>query len=399
MSVQAKHRKHAEHDQLLGLEPVPVEPTISPEYFDLESERIFRRAWLNVGVAGQLPQENSYFVHDMPNTGSSVIVTRDSHGKIRAFHNVCAHRGNRLVRTQCGRRLRFVCGYHGWTYDQAGRLLNVPDEDQFPCLDKSRSGLLPVAVDCWNGFIFINLSPEPAETLPEFLDGLYTAFDGFPFEQAQLAGRYVARVKANWKVCMDIGSEGYHVAYVHRSSAPDSHISKENPQGHLPKVRLFGVHRSTAFRANPGHKPTPAEGFVMRHAATVLQGSQGQARPAGLNLHKTDNWGFDTHILFPNTGMLMGPGWFVTHRYWPVAVDETIWETSLHSLPPRSFGERVSQEFSAVFTRDLIREDWAQVQNVQKGLATGALSHVQLSDQEVMVRHAYKVIDDHVRTP
>ena len=278
MNVQATRRQHAEHDRLLGLEPVPVEPTISREYFELECERIFRRVWLNVGVVAQLPRDNSYFVQDIPNTGASVIVTRDSHGKIRAFHNVCVHRGNRLVQTQRGRRLRFVCGYHGWTYDQSGRLLNVPDEDQFPCLDKSASGLKPVAVECWNGFIFINLDPEPAQTLPEALDGLYSALDGFPFEQAQLAGRYVARVKANWKVCMDIGSEGYHVAYVHRSSAPDSHISEENPQGHLPSVRLFGPHRSTAFRANPGHKPTPAEGFVMRHAATVLQGTGNRPR-------------------------------------------------------------------------------------------------------------------------
>lgn len=399
MNIQAGERQHSEHDHLLGLEPVAVEPNISRDYFELECDRVFRRVWLNVGHVTQLPQDNSYFVRDIPNISASVIVTRDSHGEIRAFHNVCVHRGNRLVRSQRGRRLRFVCGYHGWTYDQSGRLLNVPDEDQFPCLNKSELGLKPVEADCWNGFIFINLAPEPAQTLPQSLDRLYGALDGFPFEHTQLAGRYIARVKANWKVCMDIGSEGYHVPYVHRSSAPDSHISDENPQGHLPRVQLFGSHRSTAFRANPGHKPTPAEGFVMRHAATVLQGTEAPAAPAGLNLHKTENWGFDTHILFPNFGLLMGPGWFVTHRYWPVAVDETIWETSLHSLPPRTFGERLSQEFSAVFTRDLIREDWAQVQNVQKGLATGALTHTQLSDQEVMVRHAYKVIDDHVRTP
>ena len=399
MNVAAEKRQHAEHDELLGLEPVAVEPNISPEYFDLECDRIFRRVWLNVGVVNQLPQDNSYFVHEIPNVGASVIVTRDSHGKIRAFHNVCVHRGNRLIRTRKGRRLRFVCDYHGWTYDPGGRLVNVPDQDQFPCLNKSALGLKPIHVECWNGFIFINLDPAPSQTLRESLNGLYRALDDFPFERSLLAGRYVARVKANWKVCMDIGSEGYHVTYVHRTSAPDSHISKENPQGHLPTVRLYGAHRSTAFRANPSHNPTPAEGFVARHAGTVLQGHGGQAMPDCLNLHKTDDWGFDTHIFFPNFGLLMGAGWFVTHRYWPVAVNETIWETSLHALPPATFGERLSQEFSAVFTRDLIREDWAQVENVQKGLATGALTHTQLSDQEVMVRHAYKVVEDYVRAP
>ena len=398
MNDRAGKRQHSEHDGVLGLEPVAVEPNISGDYFRLECERIFRRVWLSVGHVAQLDTDGSYFVHETPGIDASVIVTRDRHGEIRAFHNVCVHRGNRLIRTRRGRRLRFVCDYHGWTYDRSGRLLNVPDEDQFPCLNKAELGLKPVAVGCWNGFVFINLDPEPRQSLEDSLHDLYGALDGFPFERAQLAGRYVARVKANWKVCMDIGSEGYHVAYVHRSSAPDSHISEDNPQGHLPRVQLFGTHRSTAFRANPDHQPSPAESIVMRHAATVLQGSEAPSAPAGLNLHETENWGFDTHILFPNFGLLMGPGWFVTHRYWPVAVNETIWETSLHSLPPRSFGERLSQEFSAVFTRDLIREDWAQVENVQKGLATGALTHTQLSDQEVMVRHAYKVIDDHVRT-
>ena len=74
MNVRAKQRQHSEHDQLLGLEPVAVEPCISRDYFELECERIFRRAWLNVGHVTQLAGENSYFVHDIPNIGASVIV-------------------------------------------------------------------------------------------------------------------------------------------------------------------------------------------------------------------------------------------------------------------------------------------------------------------------------------
>ncbi len=399
MSVSAKNRQHTEHDDLLGLDPVPIEPNTSPEYFALECDRVFRRSWLQVGRVDQLPDKGSYFVQEIPNVQASVIVMRDKDDEVRAFHNVCVHRGNRLIREQRGKGQRLVCDYHGWTYDNSGQLGGVPDQDQFPLLDKSCMGLKSISLTIWNGFIFVNLSPEPKETLKESLDGLYDAFADFPFDETVLAGRYAARVKANWKVCMDIGAEAYHVRYVHKASAPDSHVSDNNPLAHLPSIRLFGRHRATSLCANPEHQPTPAEAVVARHAATVLQSATDQAMPSCLNPGQTENWGFDTNIMFPNFALLMGPSWFVTHLYLPVTVTETIWETSLHTLVPSSFGERLSQEFSAIFTRDLIREDWAQVENVQKGLATGALSHMQLSDQEVMVRHAYKVIDDSVRTP
>ena len=119
--------------------------------------------------------------------------------------------------------------------------------------------------------------------------------------------------------------------------------------------------------------------------------------PAALNRGKTENWGFDTHIFIPNFGLLMSNGWYVTHAYWPISVNETRWETTLYTSPARTAGARLSQEFSAVQTRDLIREDWAQVERVQTGLESGAIDRIQLSNQEVMVRHSAAVIDRMVR--
>lgn len=381
----------------MGQGPVPVEPMLSESYFRKEADSIFRRVWLNSGRAEQVAKPGDYFVREIPNIKASVLVMRGKDDVLRAFHNVCTHRGNRLAGAPAGCAKRHMCGYHGWTFDNTGKLIGVPDADQFPGLDKEALGLRPVAVDTWNGFVFINMQPEPEESLTSALDSMAHLFDGYPFQSMQRVGVYKARVKANWKVCMDIGSEAYHVPFVHKASVPDSHISDETRLANRISVRLHGRHRATSLASNPKHKLTPAESIVVRHAPTVIQGYAEGSQPRCLNPERAEHWGFDTNIMFPNFGLLLGPNWMVTHSYWPRAVNETQWETTLYTLPPRTAGERLSQEFSAVLTRDLIREDWAQVEKVQAGLESGALSHVQLSEQEIMVRHAYHVVDSYVQ--
>lgn len=370
---------------------------MSEDYFRLELERIFRRCWLVVGRVEQIPTVGSFFVHEVPALASSILVTRAASGAVRAFHNTCTHRGNRLVAECVGRRTRFVCGYHGWTFDADGALRAVPDEAQFRRLDKAALGLRPVAVEVWNGFVHVNLATAPAESLPAALGSMAVLLDDYPFASLERVATYSCSVRANWKVCMDIGAEAYHVRFVHRASAPDSHVSDANPLAHLLGVWLRGRHRSTSLAANPAHELRPAEALVARHAPTVVQAGGAGALPSCLNPARVSSWGFDTHVLFPNFGLLLAGQWYVTHAYWPVSVRETRWETTLYTLPPATAGERLSQEYSAVFTRDLIREDWAQVERVQSGLESRAIAHIQLSDQEVMVRHAAKVVDDVVR--
>lgn len=380
----------------LGNDPVPVAPALSSDYFAKEAERIFRRVWLNVARVEEVAEPGQYVVRNLPNIKASVLIIRGKDGELRAFHNVCTHRGNRLVDGCAGRGNRLMCGYHGWTFDSNGMLIGVPDQHQFPGLDKSTLGLKPVSVDSWNGFVFINMQAQPDEDLVTFLGDLADVFMDYPFLEMQRLGSYRSRVQANWKVCMDIGSEAYHVPFVHKMSVPDSHISDETKLANRLAVYIHDRHRRTSLAANPKHKLSPAEAVVARHAPTVIQGYEEGALPACLNPEKIENWGFDTNIFFPNFGLLLGPNWFVTHLYWPVSVNETAWETTLYALPAKSVGERLSQEYSAVLTRDLIREDWAQVERTQAGLETGALTHVHLSNQEVMVRHAYSVVDRYV---
>ncbi len=149
------------HYPELGTEPVSYEDSISPEFYELEREAIFKRAWLNVGRVEQLRRKGSYFTKELAVANTSVVVVRDMDGNVRAFHNICRHRGNKLVWTDfpreesSGNCRQFVCKYHGWKYELDGACAFVQQESEFFDFDKADYGLIPVHCDVWSGFIFV----------------------------------------------------------------------------------------------------------------------------------------------------------------------------------------------------------------------------------------------------
>jgi len=119
------------HYPELGTEPVSYEDSISPEFYALEREAIFKRSWLNVGRVDLVPRNGSYFTKELDVASTSVVVVRGSDGKVRAFHNICRHRGNKLVWNDFPREetkgtcRQFTCKYHGWRYDLEGALTST----------------------------------------------------------------------------------------------------------------------------------------------------------------------------------------------------------------------------------------------------------------------------------
>ena len=132
------------HYPELGTAPISYEDSISPEIHDLEREAIFKRSWLNVGRVEQLSRKGSYFTKELAFANTSVVIVRDMSGEVRAFHNICRHRGNKLVWTDfpreetSGNCRQFVCKYHGWKYELDGACSYVQQESEFFDLDKSR---------------------------------------------------------------------------------------------------------------------------------------------------------------------------------------------------------------------------------------------------------------------
>src|SRR3954469_16664280 len=172
----------------LGTEPVSYEDSISPEHFELERKAIFGRTWLNVGRVEQIPKAGSYFTREIHAARTSVIVVRGADGEVRAFHNICRHRGNKLVwqdfpqEETSGTTRQFTCKYHGWRYGLDGACTFVQQEDEFFDLDKANFGLVPVHVDVWEGFIFVNLDPSNTVSLEDYLGRYGRELKGYPFD-------------------------------------------------------------------------------------------------------------------------------------------------------------------------------------------------------------------------
>ena len=132
MATLMTDKKWSEKYPDVGTGPVSTEPHISPAFFDLERERIFKRHWLNMGRVEEIPNSGDYFVRELVICNLSILVVRGNDSVVRAFHNVCPHRGNTLVLNERGRCPgRFGCGFHSWAFTTEGKLAFVPDEENF----------------------------------------------------------------------------------------------------------------------------------------------------------------------------------------------------------------------------------------------------------------------------
>src|SRR5919201_3210288 len=143
----------------LGTDPVDYEDSISPEFFAAEREAVFKRSWLYVGRAERLPRPGTYFTRELPGKLASIVVARDLDGAVHAFHNVCAHRGNKVVwqehpqQESSGTCRQFACKYHGWRYGLDGKVAHVTNEEEFFDLDVSALGMPKVHCDVFAGFV------------------------------------------------------------------------------------------------------------------------------------------------------------------------------------------------------------------------------------------------------
>ncbi len=164
--------------------------------------------------------------------GTSVIIVRDNDGGVRGFHNICRHRGNKLVwndfpgEETSGACRQFTCKYHGWRYGLDGSLTFVQQESEFFDLDKSSFGLAPVQTEVWEGFIFVNLDPDNTTSVREYLGGLAAGIEGYPFGEMTQVYKYRANVGSNWKLFIDAFAEFYHAPVLHAKQATDDESRK-----------------------------------------------------------------------------------------------------------------------------------------------------------------------------
>jgi len=382
--------KHPE----LGTGPVSTEPCISQEYYERERDSIYSKVWLHVGRVEEIPKAGDYIVKDIEMCNASIIVIRDREGSVRAFHNVCRHRANKVIWDESGNCRALTCKFHGWAYKLDGTLADVPDEDRFFDFKKEDHGLIPVAVDVWAGFIFINLDPKPKETLVEYLGEIVDDLKGYPFEKNTTCYAYKADLNCNWKVELDAQLEGYHAPFLHGLSAAQA-FSDEGESTFHGFFKMYDKHR---FMTAPfsEHELSPTEAMAAKYGSSMWQQDTSK-RPECLNPQKRKDWGFDFYSIFPNFQLLINDATVLTYNYWPTAVDKCTYEARFFFPPAKNAGERFSQEFNLCGTlRDVQMEDMITVEMTQQAMESRVLKEFLLQDEEVLVRHSYKVVEDFV---
>jgi carnitine monooxygenase subunit len=198
-----------------------------PQVLAAERERIFRTAWHYVGHLGQLPEPPSYFA--CTTGGLPVVVTRDADGELRAFVNVCRHRGSEIA-SGAGRRATLQCPYHAWTYGLDGALRSVPRADRESGFDPTGLGLVPLRLETWGPFVFVTADPD-ADSPAEALAGARVPLDpsSLVFHE-----RVNYAVDANWKIALENYLECYHCSVAHPGFSalvdvdPDAYVLERN---------------------------------------------------------------------------------------------------------------------------------------------------------------------------
>jgi Rieske 2Fe-2S family protein len=206
-------------------EPWRPRPTLggadytSPEVYQQEREKIWWGDWVCAGRTEEVANTGDYIVRDI--AGESVFITRDQDGELHGFYNVCSHRGTKFVDDIEGTgnvRKAFVCPYHAWTYDLAGRLIGTPNVKEDELFDRAAFPLHPVHVDSYAGFLFVNLETEPSRPLMDALtDGAesITVFERFKMDELRIGARIVYEVEANWKIVVENYNECLHCPQIH----------------------------------------------------------------------------------------------------------------------------------------------------------------------------------------
>lgn len=368
----------------LGTGPIPAGPYYRDDYFELEREAVFRRSWLQIGHVCELPNPGDFIRREIEVLGASILITRSNGGALRAFHNVCTHRGTQLVSAESGRASKFSCPYHMWTYGNDGRLLSAPDFDRF-YVEKADCALKDIAIDVCGGLIYVNLDRGEKTPLREWIgEDIAAQLDGLSVANATQFSEYVYEINANWKLTYDNFQENYHLRFIHPNSGAAT-SGKDNPFGYPVRFDFHGIHRTQTIWTNPEPKITPAQGIAFQRAMRKAGSGGAQSTKQYFAL-------FPSLFLF---GSALQP---FSHVVYPISARRSRGVIRLYwNGADDNASTRFAREYMMAATRDIHAEDRAVIEAGQRGLASGALDHIHFQEQEILCRHLFNSVDAMVR--
>lgn len=350
----------------------------SDKFFERETDHLFRKVWNFVGRAERIPSPGDYFATETARI--PILIVRGSDGVARAFSNTCRHRGTIIARGE-GHTKGFVCPYHAWTYGLSGELINAPTEmGESVGFDPAENGLIPIQLDSWGGFMFVNFDPD-SESLESHLGNLPTLLGPYGCDDLRLARRLEFDVRCNWKFYVENLKDAQHVSTVHRNS-----ISRyASPRKYWREVQQTTGNILSTFMGYPG-------------SAALLKDDTGF--PMIPTLDK-DRLGTTAPLIFPNLyiSCTVDCAWYVHVE--PVAVDRIRLEQG--ALFPSAVFDRA--DFEEIIPKYLRRFDMTQAEDNEicelqhRGLSSPFSVPGRYSVKEVLVYKTVNWILDRVLDP
>jgi phenylpropionate dioxygenase-like ring-hydroxylating dioxygenase large terminal subunit len=384
-AVSHFERIPAEELAWLGTDPVPAKPYYDPAYFEVERKAVFMRSWIQIGHVCELPDAGSFVRRDLEFAKASLLIVRGRDEKIRAFHNVCTHRGTQLVEEAAGKQSKFSCPYHMWTFGADGALISAPDFDAFN-LEKEDCALKQVLVQECAGLLFVNFDPD-APPLREWLGEYAERLEQTPIAMATTFSEYTYDVAANWKLTYDNFQENYHLRFIHPRSG-GAGVGGDNPYGYPASVDFDGPHRTQRIWSNPAPELKPFQRDASMRGIPALM-EQGLL---------TLPYGRDYLAFFPNLFLIGTPTQPFSHIVYPIAADRSRGVVRVYWVgEDKTASQRFAREYSLGQIRDIHCEDVAMIERGQSGLSSGALDSIHFQSMEALCRHLFNEVDQRVQ--
>jgi Rieske 2Fe-2S family protein len=324
----------------------------SHDVFEEERERLFFGGWFCVGRADEVPAPGDYLVRDV--TGESVFVTRNRDGELRAFYNVCAHRGTKLLDDEpsCGHLGRALkCPYHAWSYDYDGNLLATPNVHEDELFEREDYPLHSIGVGEYAGFLFVSLAEEPA-ALENWLrnsNETITDFDRYRMSELRLARRIKYDVAANWKIVVENYNECLHC-----------------PTIHPELVQVIPLYR----KGEVWDGETRDGGNLMIEGATSFTVTGESDLPKFPDLFPEDYGTYYGAFQFPNLMVNLHPDSVMAYLVYPTGPDRTTVISEFY-FRPEAIALPGFDPSPTVELWDLIsRQDWSVCERAQRGVSS-----------------------------
>jgi phenylpropionate dioxygenase-like ring-hydroxylating dioxygenase large terminal subunit len=326
------------------------------EVWEQERERIGWGDWICVGRTEDVANPGDYIVRDI--AGESVFVTRNLDGDLRAFYNVCAHRGTKFLDDVDGTasvRKAFVCPYHAWTFDLNGQLIGTPNVREDEHFDRSQHPLYDITVDHYAGFLFLNSAREPRPLMEALTDGAesMTVFERFKMDELKIGVRLVYEVEANWKIVVENYNECLHC-----------------PQIHPELVRVVPLFRF----GEVWDEEARDDGNWMVDGATSFTMSGTSDLPTFPDLDPEDYKMYYGSYEFPNLMLNLHPDCVMYYIAYPKGPNHTTVVSEFLFRPETIEGPDFKPEPVVELWDTISKQDWGVVERAQTGVSSRAFT-------------------------